>query len=109
VPDVIAFVTSGFRLRALQEEQIREQRTAQKRERAAQVRSRVAERVREEAERILLDLEMPNGKLLRDCTGRDCKRFGGWYQRFAEKVGPRKPVGDVLSEQDVRKLYDAAA
>jgi hypothetical protein len=52
---------------------------------------------------------LPNGKLLRNCTGSDCKRFGGWYQRLAAKVRPRKLVGNVLSEQDVRKLYNAAA
>jgi len=85
----------------------REERTAQKRQHAAQIRSRVTERVREQAEKMLLDLEMPNGKRLRDCTGNDCARFGGWYKRLADKVGPRKLIGDVLSEQDVRKLYKA--
>jgi hypothetical protein len=87
----------------------REEREERSREHIAKVKERVTERVREEAEKMLLDLKMPNGKPLRDCTGSDSNRFGGRYQSLAVKVGPRKRVGDVLSEQDVRELYDAAA
>ena len=61
------------------------------------------------AQIILLDLVLPNGKALRDCTGRDCKqmsgKMGGWLQKIAERVKPTQFVGDVLKEADVRKLY----
>jgi hypothetical protein len=53
----------------------------------------------------LLDLIAPNGKPLAQCTGADCRRIGGWYGRLAAKVPPRKTVGAVLSEAQLRKLW----
>jgi hypothetical protein len=64
---------------------------------------------RAEKSPLMLDLEMLNGKPLRDCTGGDCRHFGGWYQRVADKVEADKLVGATLSEQQVRELYQAAA
>lgn len=52
----------------------------------------------------LLDLTMPNGKAMRDCTGADMARFGNRYQRIAERVGKGKLVGSVLNEEQVRKI-----
>ena len=59
----------------------------------------------------LLDLVMPNGKPLRDCTGKDCERFGKadeqrgrWLRRIATEVGPRRRVGVVLSERQLAEL-----
>src|SRR5215510_701113 len=53
----------------------------------------------------LLDVLMPNGKPLRDCTGEECKRFGAvqenngrWLQRLGEQVGERH-VGEVFNEK----------
>ena len=106
LPCLLHVVTN---IRAAHERPSRKRQTATSAEHIAQVKGRVADRVREEAEKMLLDLEMPNGKPLRDCTGSDCARFGGWFKRLADKVGPRKLVGNVLSEQDVRKLYCVAA
>jgi hypothetical protein len=34
----------------------------------------------------LLELRMPNGKALAECTGSDCKRIGGWCSKLATKV-----------------------
>jgi hypothetical protein len=56
---------------------------------------------------VLLDLAMPNGKSLRDCTGKDCAKAGGWLAKLAEKVKPSQKVGDALSEKDVRALFKA--
>jgi hypothetical protein len=57
----------------------------------------------------LLDLVLPNGKRLRDCTGRDCtrlsKKIGPWLMRIAEKVKPNEIVGKVLTEAQVQSLY----
>lgn len=52
----------------------------------------------------LLDLPMPNGKAMRDCTGAEMARFGNRYQRIAEKVGKAKMVGAVLSEDQVKAI-----
>jgi hypothetical protein len=58
--------------------------------------------------KVLLDLKMPNGKPLRDCTGGECAHFGGWLGRLAARVGADKQVGDVLSEAQVREIYGEA-
>jgi hypothetical protein len=57
---------------------------------------------------LLLHLIMPNGKPLGQCTGADCKRFGGWYAKLAELVPARKQVADVLNESKVRELWQAS-
>jgi hypothetical protein len=75
------------------------------RERAHNVKRQLKARVQEEAKLILLDLLMPNGKTLRNCTGADCESFGGWFARLAKHVPAKELVGDVLNERDVRKLW----
>lgn len=62
--------------------------------------------IKQRAERmVLLDMILPNGKALREATGRDCKRAGGWLRAIAQRIKPNERVGDVLTESDVRKLY----
>jgi hypothetical protein len=73
----------------------------------AEAKAKIMARIKAEAEKITLDLVMPNGKPLRDCTGEDCSHLGGWGRRLAVRVGPFKTVGEVLSETDVRDLYTA--
>jgi hypothetical protein len=34
----------------------------------------------------LLDLEMPNGRALRDCTADDCFAYGGWLEKVGRRV-----------------------
>ena len=48
---------------------------------------------------------MPNGKPLRECTGKDCAKAGGWLSKLAKKVKPNQKVGDVLSEAQVKRLF----
>lgn len=69
------------------------------------MKSRVRDHVVREAQILLLDLTMPNGKKLAQCTGKECQDFGSWYAVLATKVGPKKKVGDVLSEGEVRKAW----
>lgn len=57
----------------------------------------------------LLDLKMANGKFLRECTGRECKRLGGFFAKIGERVGPTAIVGDVLKEEDLQKLLQAVS
>lgn len=56
------------------------------------------------AQIIILNLEMPNGKRMRYCTGAEMAKFGGAYARIAKKVGKTKRVGEVMSEAEVKKL-----
>ena len=57
----------------------------------------------------LLDLMLPNGKTLRDCTGRECRemgeKVGDWLLKVSSRVKPDQLVGDALQEADVRRLY----
>lgn len=53
---------------------------------------------------LLLNLEMPNGKRMRYCTGAEMAKFGKAYERIAKKVGSTKMVASVLSEAQVRAL-----
>lgn len=52
---------------------------------------------------MMLNLEMPNGKRMRNCTGPEMAAFGKGYERIARKVG-RKRVGEVLNEAQVREM-----
>lgn len=53
---------------------------------------------------VLLDWVMPSGKPLRDSTGKDCAKAGGWLAKIAAKIKPNEIVGKALSEAQVRKL-----
>lgn len=71
----------------------------------AEAAARVRDRVEEiKAQIVLLDLTMPNGKAMKDCTGAEMARFGNRYQRIAEKVGKAKLVGAVLNEDQVKAI-----
>jgi hypothetical protein len=56
------------------------------------------------AQIMMLDLMMPNGKPMRDCTGSDMATFGNRFQKIAERVGKKAKVGDILAEEDVRAI-----
>lgn len=74
-------------------------------ERAATVQA-TAHRIVEAAKSlVMLDLLLPTGKTLRESTGKDCTKAGGWFSKLARKVRPNQIVGRVLSEAEVRKLF----
>jgi hypothetical protein len=52
---------------------------------------------------LLLDM-LIDGKKLRDMTGAECKRKGGWLTAIGQKVKARQKVGQVLSEVEVKGL-----
>jgi hypothetical protein len=56
------------------------------------------------AQIMLLDLDMPNGKAMKDCTGAEMARFGSRFQKIADRVGKAKTVGAVLSEDQVKAI-----
>jgi hypothetical protein len=47
---------------------------------------------------------MPNGKALRDCTGREVRELGNAFIRIADRVGDDNFVGQILDEETVRGL-----
>jgi hypothetical protein len=53
---------------------------------------------------VLLDLVQPNGKKLRDCTGVECKSFGGWLTKIGDRVGGAI-VGEKLNEAEVTAIW----
>lgn len=53
---------------------------------------------------VLMDLEMPNGKKLRECTFSEVGQFGSWFKLLACKGKPSEIVGKVLTEDDLRKI-----
>lgn len=79
-------------------------------ETSAIVKEAVIGHVNRKATLLLLDLVLPTGKKLRNSTGADiadlATKIGGWFVLIAEKVNPGQKVGDVLSEEQVRALYD---
>jgi hypothetical protein len=81
----------------------------QDRSSAAKVaKTAVTNKIIETAKIMLLDLTMGNGKKLRDCTGKDCAKAGGWLTKIAAAIKPTDVVGAVLSETQVRKMWGAA-
>lgn len=53
----------------------------------------------------LFNIVTPNGKALRNCTGAECRKLGGWYSKIATKVGSARIVGRVLTAEDVAALW----
>lgn len=72
---------------------------------AAAVQKQVEAGIQKQARLLLMDLLMPNGKTLSECTGRDCQRFGGWLKKISTRVKPRQKVGDVLTETDLQSMH----
>lgn len=74
---------------------------------------KLRDKIAEQAAVALLDLMMPNGKLLSACNGEECaklgSKIGSWLQKVARRVKPGEIVGDVLTEEDLRALYEKRA
>jgi hypothetical protein len=51
-----------------------------------------------------LQLVMPNGKRLSECTGAECCKFGGWFTKIGEKIGKRAIVGEALTEKELLEI-----
>jgi len=76
---------------------------------AEEIRTRVAKKIKDSANIVLLEMMMPNGKPLRDCTGKECRdlsvRVGDWLSQVGKRVKARQTVGDALSEADLQAIY----
>jgi SepF-like predicted cell division protein (DUF552 family) len=53
---------------------------------------------------LFLNMEMPNGKRMRWCTGAEMQKFGGAFTKIGKRVGSTKTVGQVLDEKQVRQI-----
>lgn len=53
---------------------------------------------------ILLDLILPNGKALRDATGAECAKAGGFFADVAKAIKPSQVVDRHLSEGDLQNI-----
>lgn len=77
--------------------------------RVGKMQEELKENIKQTAAIMLLDLMMPNGKTLRDCTGKECqslsKKTGSWLAKIAQKIPATKKVGECLSEIQVKRLY----
>jgi hypothetical protein len=80
----------------------------QRRAEVAASKDRIAKAKEELAEKIRpfiwLEMEMPNGKKLRHCTGAELAQFGGAFLAISKELKPNQVVDKHLSEQDIRNI-----
>lgn len=54
---------------------------------------------------IFLEMEMPNGKKLRNCTGAELAKFGGAFLEMSTYLKPTEVVDKHLSEKNLRDIF----
>ena len=80
----------------------RDERSEERRSAIASAQEALKDSIKQSIE--LLALTMPNGKPMRECTGREMATFGAGFKKVADMVGAMKRVGDVLNEDGVRAI-----
>lgn len=93
-------------------EQKRTERTAKREQTEAVMRTKLASVIERQASLRLLEMVMPNGKPLSQCTGDYCRELGPAMGDWLTAIGARAGaglVGAAVSEDEARKLYDTAA
>jgi hypothetical protein len=53
---------------------------------------------------VLLDLLLPNGKALRDATGAECAKAGGFFTEVSKVLKPTQVVDRQLTESDLHNI-----
>lgn len=53
---------------------------------------------------VLLDIVMPDGKKLRQATGAECRRAGGFYAEIAKHIKATQVVDKHLTEADLQNI-----
>ncbi len=76
-------------------------RRAESRQRTARVYTAMKSKLRQI---VLMDLTLPNGKLLRDATGAACSRAGGFFTEVSRHLHPNQVVDKHLTETDLRNI-----
>ena len=86
-----------------------ERRAEQSRAQRQNVKNMVSETVGRITNRInrivLMEMTMPNGKRLRDCTGAELTRFGGFYSEVARHLKPSQVVDKHMNESDLQAIW----
>jgi hypothetical protein len=75
------------------------------REAVALAKRKLKRRIEHEITIALLEMVMPNGKPLGECTGTDCRKFGIFGQLLAKRVPPKQTVSETLTEAQVQSLW----
>lgn len=100
LPILIYWVRHNMRALSAEPTQIKEKAT-KRRKRESAVRKKVESR----AKIIFMQMIAPNGKILADCTGKECSKFGGFFSAVGKEVKPTETVGGALSEQQLVALW----
>ena len=75
---------------------------AEKQKRTADIVKQGVERIRQI---ILLDMVLPTGKKLRDSTGAECAKAGGFFSEVARYLKPTEVVTKHLNEAELRNIW----
>jgi hypothetical protein len=113
-PNPMLEVVIGYTFANLMK-RLREKRPVQETEASVQRRADMANRVRaglhrhieKKAEELLMKMKMPNGKLLEGCRFSYTSKLGGFLARISEGQNPRKTVGQVYTEEQLREMRKA--
>jgi hypothetical protein len=54
---------------------------------------------------VLMNLELPNGKALKDSTFSECAKAGGFFSKVAKMGKPNAIVGKTMDEAALRKVW----
>lgn len=74
----------------------------EKKKRTAAAIQRGVERLRQV---ILLDMVLPTGKKLRDSTGAECAKAGGFFSEVARYLKPSEVVDKHLNEAELQNIW----
>jgi hypothetical protein len=83
------------------------ERAKERAENVAAATSKLKARIEFEAKRVLLDWIMPNNKKLADCTGAECRQFGGWLTALGKKLPANRTVSQVFNEEQLQKIFQS--
>jgi hypothetical protein len=100
--------------RALRKTLLTEQRTsfandsvAARRETRTKMQRAAVERTKALILASALDLMMPTGKVLGDCSGAECVRTGGYFKKIGERLKPQELVRDKFTNEKLATLFES--
>jgi hypothetical protein len=94
-------IDKGAQISASKSTEVVRRERAESAARAADTLAAMKAKVREV---VLLDLPMPDGKLLREATGAECAKAGGFYEAVGRALKPTQVVDKHLSEGDLQNI-----
>lgn len=89
-------------LAATPTQQRRQEKIAARREEGKKL---VAKEVERQRSVLLMNLQLPNGKRLRDATGAECAKAGGFYTEVSRHLKGSEVVGKQLEEKELQNIY----